>query len=343
MKEELGIIGAVILAVMAVSYFIVNFGAGPTGLVIENLSIKNESRAAGESIAQNATQNDALQGINDSLEIMAEFIENNFSVFYVNDSIIEAGRTYEQARYAEILRNESESGIMKSEAGAALQLVEWEKISYNDVIDIANDIKERRQNAFVIYDSITALGISIQGYEGRGVNVTGAKKHLADARTAFYEDQYENSESLLNSVREELKLQAFSFSILNAVKRGLQSFIEKYWKKYWHLIVAGAVMASIFLYFAYRKYYEISLRRKIKEFGTERESLIELIKKTQEDRFKRNNIPGIVYNARMQKYKEKLAEVERNKAITEDKLNKILIPLGYLGNRYINNKELGVK
>ena len=44
------------------------------------------------------------------------------------------------------------------------------------------------------------------------------------------------------------------------------------------------------------------------------------MKKAQEDRFKKNSISGLVYNARMRKYKERMQEVKNEIPVLEARL-----------------------
>ena len=59
----------------------------------------------------------------------------------------------------------------------------------------------------------------------------------------------------------------------------------------------------------------------------EKRALVKLMKKAQIQRFKQNKISELVYNIRMEKYREKTQEIKEELPILEsrlDKLNKII-------------------
>jgi len=64
------------------------------------------------------------------------------------------------------------------------------------------------------------------------------------------------------------------------------------------------------------------LKKKIEKLKTEKGVLINLMKKAQIERFRENNIPGLVYNIRIEKYREKLNYVNETIPILENKLRR---------------------
>jgi len=73
------------------------------------------------------TKQDALLAINQSEQIIQEMIKHDFSILYMNDTLLETKRVYEQAKYAEILRDVNSTEAEKSESRKALSLVKWER------------------------------------------------------------------------------------------------------------------------------------------------------------------------------------------------------------------------
>jgi len=51
----------------------------------------------------------------------------------------------------------------------------------------------------------------------------------------------------------------------------------------------------------------------------EQEVLVKLMKKAQEERFKKNIISGLVYNIRMKKYQEREQEIKQELPVLEDR------------------------
>jgi len=65
----------------------------------------------------------------------------------------------------------------------------------------------------------------------------------------------------------------------------------------------------------------------------EKEVLMRLMKKAQEDRFKKNIISGLVYNIRMKKYQEKLNNIKQDLPVLGDKLRRLS------KNKNVNQKQ----
>jgi len=350
MKEEFLIIVIASLIVLGFSSLIYNYGDQGydlTGLAIHDASLNesiNEDLNETNITIITITEEDVLIAFNETKEIIEEMEENSFSSLYMKDSLIEAERVFEQAKNAEILRNESAPKSEKEEALKALELIDWEEISYESVLTLLDEIKERRTRAFLIYDTLGATKISLQGYVERGVDVSNAQEFLSQAETAFYEDRYEEAEDLLDAVKEDLKLQILAFSTLRTIQRSIKTFFEKYWEKYWYVMIVVLALISITIFFIYRKITEELLKRKIKKMKHKKSVLTDLMKKAQEDRFKKKKIPSITYNIRMKKYEQKLNEIKEELPVLETKLDKLTINMGYLkieplSHKHIKNEE----
>ena len=64
------------------------------------------------------------------------------------------------------------------------------------------------------------------------------------------------------------------------------------------------------------------LQNKIKKMKFEKVVLVDLMKKAQIQRFKENSISGLVYNARMNKYKDRISEIGERLPVLEERLGK---------------------
>jgi len=155
----------------------------------------------------------------------------------MNDSLIEAKRVFEQARYAEILRvNATKSE--KSEARKALSLIKWENINYEDVLIYTNDIKQRKEKAFLLIDEISVEEAEINSDDdelsstslfaspSRGISKE-TKQILEDAKIAFQEDRYQDTENLLKEFRDSLEKEKAELSTLSGIKNGAKSCNSK--------------------------------------------------------------------------------------------------------------------
>jgi hypothetical protein len=75
-------------------------------------------------------------------------------------------------------------------------------------------------------------------------------------------------------------------------------------------------------YLTHKKITINSIKKKIKKMNVERDALEGLIKKTQIERYKKNNISGLVYNIRVKKYESRIEEIKQELPVLESKLKK---------------------
>jgi len=263
----------------------------------------------------------ALEAINNSEMVMERMMENNFSIIYMNDSLIEAQRAFQRADYAEILRgNVNATTGQKAEARTSMSLIDIKLISYNDVMNYTQDIELREKKAFEIYDSISIVNKSINKYNGQGINVSEAEGFLGLASNSFYADRYSEAEKFIQLSRASLDKLGSEASILGDLKRGLIGFIQRYWAS----MLLIAIILILFGKVIYRRAQLINLNLRLKRIRVEEKVLVDLMKCAQEERFKENKISGLVYNVRMKKYKEKLEDLKQELPVLEQKLRDLV-------------------
>jgi hypothetical protein len=271
------------------------------------LLVSSVSLVAGENI----TREMAISAINESEQIMIQMKESNFSVNYINDTLIQAKKVFEQVDYAEILRGNS-TVQKKQEAAISLRLIKWQNITYADVLVYTNDIKNRKETAYLLLDKITVeeknlAGLSLQ-----------TRQFFYDAKTAFYEERYSDAEKLLSDFKSAVEKEKASSLTFSGLKTGAMNFFQRYWV----YIVITLILIGIASYFVYKKIKKKSLVNRIRKRKTEEKVLLNLIKKTQEERFKENNISSLVYNIRIKKYEEKLQEIKEELPVLEENLKR---------------------
>jgi hypothetical protein len=329
MKGELVIILGSIILVIGLGYAINNIqgdGIGLTGFAVLNSTFDDNGSGNNYEINNRstvATEEQVLEAIDESYRIMAEMTKNNFSIVYMNDTLLEAKRVLEQVYFAEILRNEvNATKEEKKEASQALQLVDLESLTYSDVIVYTDEIKNRKKQAFILFDSISAVKITIEEYYDGDIKKIDSKesiKLLIDAENAFLEDRYDDAENLLIQSREELELEKSESTTLNTVRKNTKNFIQRNWIYILLVLVALGTMG----YYLNKKIEKSLLRKKIKKMRTESKVLLDLMKKAQIERYKENKISALVYNTRIEKYKERLQEIKEKLPVFKSRLNKL--------------------
>jgi hypothetical protein len=264
----------------------------------------------------NFTKKDALLGIDESEKIIINMKDNNFSIIFMNDTLNQAKKIMEQIKYAETLKDKSASRQILREAENALKFVDLKTLNYNEVIVYTDRIKSREEQAFNIYDSILIAKNKIENYKTNNADVSEAEIIFEQAKKAFYEDRYEDAQKLVQDAVNSFESKQFETSTLNSMTIGAKNFLQRYW-------LYGFVFSAIFFivgFFSYGKIRIISLKNKIKKMNANKQVLMELMKRTQEERFKENKISGLVYNIRMKKYQEKMQDIKEELPVLEKNL-----------------------
>lgn len=314
--NEIGIILLSVILVLGAVFTIYSVYTpdltGVTGLI----TYDNSSNITAEQDQIEVTEEIATESIETAKNIIQEMQESNFSVTYVNDKLIEAENVLEQAQYAEILRNPNSTNIEILTAQRALKLVNWKDITYDDVVHYTDIIKQRQDRAIIISDQILISKIEIEESKEQDINIETIKDKLDQAEAAFHEDRYEESEELLKEVRNELEIEKREAAIFRGIARGTKNFFQRYW---WQMLIFLIILGTIG-FFVHKKTKIKLLKKKISKMKSEKGVLLDLIKKSQRERYKENKIPDYVYQIRMKKYRERMQLVKERLIVLESDL-----------------------
>lgn len=318
--HKIGIVLLSIVFVLLFSFFIFNLDKSFTGDVIkDNFSDSTLNNTLNNTMNQTKiiTEEDILLAFNESEEIIKEMQENNFSILYVNDTLLKAKIVFEQAKYVQILEDPFSSPEEKKEANNALRLVDSKDISYSDVLVYTDEIKNRREKAFLLFDELKIEQERLLENKDKLSNST--KLSLEEAKVAFYEDRYEEADFLISEFRAGFEKDISESSFLSAVKKASKNFVQRYWLG----IIIFLILFSIGAYLFYKKREKKTLEQKIKKMNMETKVLKNLIKQAQTNRFKKNKISALNYNIKIKKYQEKLEEIKQKLPVFEKRLENL--------------------
>jgi len=294
----------------------------------------------------NTTKEQALNSLLESEETIEDMIENDFPVIFMEDALLMAERVFEQAQYASILREEvNVSKKEKQEARSKLELVDWEEINYDDVIFYTDQIKEREDRIFTLYDSLITAKITLLQDEGLEKSITGSvtllestnetieevlflptlaegideetKRLFNELSIAFYEDR-DDTEDLLMEFRNHLESKRLESATFNTLTNNTKIFVQRTW----YFILLFLALFGTVGYLSYKKIDKRNLKKKIEKMRLDNKVILGLMKKTQIERFKENKISELIYNIRIKKYGGRLKEIKEKLPILETKLKK---------------------
>jgi tetratricopeptide (TPR) repeat protein len=178
------------------------------------------------------------------------------------------------------------------------------------VIEYARKIRERKEDALRIMDSIRALELRITEVSAMGLDTQQAEEKLAKAKKYFQMENYDEAEEWIFRGNKDLYDVEAEYTLLkaryDAAKENIVAFLKEKWKgisaTFAILLLVGVV--------SYNQLSVIKARKRAEELEMEREIVEELLKKTQADYFKEGKISREVYEIKSRKYRERLREIE---------------------------------
>ena len=321
MRRELLFFALGFLLIMAGGIFNGGFsGGGMTGLVVDNYSNGDNTDLDVENniSERNISREEALMAINDSYEIMYGLEDEGFYIKNINDTILEAERTLRIVDHAEVLRNESSDFSEERAAREALEFVDWEDLTYKDVYLKAMEVKEIQDRVYSLYDEMTAIRIEIEHLEEKGEDVDSFKEEIRQINSSFYKGRYNEVESDL----EELKTDVDDMrSEVNFFRSAGQRFVDFVEENYF-LFTAIVLVLVVGGYVGIRAYRIYKAKKDLKSYRARRKAIKQLIRDSQEQRYKSGKMSAIMYNVKKDLYDEKIEDINAKISSLEDFLDK---------------------
>lgn len=262
--------------------------------------------------AQNATRDVAVNAIGNAEKDIREIAGAGFSTAYVNDALNAARLALERADFAELIRKNA-TGSLAEEARKALEGLNYEGFTYDEVLKITEQITQRKKQAYLLSDSIRSVEIRIGDLRNQGIDVADAEDILEGAELAFQKDRYDETEILLLKARSVLEEKRAEATTLAAIVESGKSYFERNWVGF----VIAFVVIGFSTWFAWKLYRLKSARSGLRRMKIERNVLVRLMKKAQVERFETAEISESVYEIRMEKYNERLEEIKRRIPVLE--------------------------
>jgi hypothetical protein len=318
MKEHLFLGIFSLILVLSLSFLFFSLDSGSlTGSVISDLDDQinpTSQNTINDSILM--TKEDAILAIQSAEKVINQMAAENFSIVFVNDTLEQAKRVFEQAIYAEILRDTSSSDSDKAVAKSALYLIDWKNITFNSVLFYTALIEQRQKEAYILLDSLELLDKKAQQYENQGIDISGSLDLISQARQSFIEERYGEANSLIKQADSSLETSRAQSATFNSLASATRTFLQKYWP----YVIMFFIFLWFIIYFIYLRVRVIFIRKEIARLKSESATLVNLIKDAQKARFQTNKISGIVYNIRIAKYKERQEKIKEILPVLQEKL-----------------------
>jgi len=180
------------------------------------------------------------------------------------------------------------------------------------------ELKEIKQNAFTASDELKTLGIMISQTEG--IDQAPVLEIYREAKNEFDSERYEECLELIDRTYEKISeleaLQTKLKAFYEATSRGFINFIKEQW-----ISLCFGISGSLFAFvFSYNRFMSWVIKKNIENLEKRRESIKELIKKTQKAFFQDGSISESTYHIRIKKYAELIRDINRQIPLLKEEL-----------------------
>ncbi|MBL7160604.1 MAG: hypothetical protein ISS93_01995 [Candidatus Aenigmarchaeota archaeon] len=266
---------------------------------------------------------DAASAIENASQCIQELKSNNLPTGMAEDLLIRVNDIKRRAESVESLKK-GLSGPVAAALNQSLTGLPAEEKTYAGAISAAEEVCQLADDEIILFDSITAFSKKLDSYsteefkepglmnlfskqeQKQLVDTSEAASLLEQAREAFYKERYEEASSLLEQAKQTLEESEASVTSLSIITSAGKSFIETYWVET-IIVIAACSLAALVSWRALRRR---KLIKKIHRLKREKKSLIHLMKKAQEDRFKHGIISESLYKIKTEKYQSRLARIK---------------------------------
>ena len=276
---------------------------------------------------KNASRADAVQALLAAEETVHELQRLNLTVFYVNDTLLNAKRAFigpdKTLIYADIAKeNDSETRkYVKTLAKVAetTPAYEVQRVNLTKVFMFTQLVAHIKEQIFRINDITPVLEKKAEEYERQRIDVAYAKEVIAKAKKSFTEERYDEAEAYLR----EATLQMDKARAQSRIVRGLAKLGRGVIKRYWLPASILVIICASFLPTMYVRWKKKHAAKKVVELEHELETLKKLLRKAQQEYFKEQKITKQTYDILTERYRERITTITSRipalKAVNEGK------------------------
>jgi hypothetical protein len=229
------------------------------------------------SLAVNAT--DAKLAIENSEKIIQEMIESNFSVDFMNDTLIIAKN--------DLLRGD-----------------------YDSVLRSTAIINERRERAFNISDSLNSIKLRMDELKGENIDTTDLNDTLRQAEREFHYENYDGAEKLIDEAFKEINDIEAKQTILKTRYETTKIVVLGFFQKNFLLVIVVFISFILGLAIFLKILNKIMMKKELENLYVEKKSIDDIIKGTQLKRYQEETLSKRTYQTTMSKHKSRTRYIE---------------------------------
>lgn len=219
---------------------------------------------------------------------MQKMVEQGFSVTKYNDTIFLAKWIFE--------------------GELALEAAE-KRADYSLVMGKIFELEDLKNSAYRSLDELTALQLAMNQTEG--IDIAPVMEIYREAEQEFLAERYEQCLALIDRAYEKIsELEALQTKVLAFAEATSRSIVQFYSERWVELTIIEAA-AAITILLSYRRIGILLLKRKIRGLGKRRNSIRDLVAKTQSEYFGSGELNEATYRIRTRKYAELIRDINR--------------------------------
>ncbi|MFC1754902.1 hypothetical protein ACFL96_16155 [Thermoproteota archaeon] len=184
---------------------------------------------------------------------------------------------------------------------------------YEQVIEISEIIRQRKERAYYISDSIKILAREIAQEKSKGLEVTLAEVLLQRAMDEFNRELYNEAENSIFQASTALDEARADVTMIEVIAEASKGFFIRNWKN----MLGVFIVICLILLLSYNRLRSEWAERRLRKLKAEKKVLADLTKKAQIDHFKKGILPGPTYNVKMDYYRKRLVYIKKEIPVLE--------------------------
>jgi hypothetical protein len=269
------------------------------------------SASAQESLLEQQSL-DAIEQAKADIEELSTF---GYSTLYFNDTLLKMIQAFEGLTYEEYLEELQtiddrfqRRDAIKDINDAKLKGITKFIYDYSKVVELGEELQARKYQAYDLSDSLSLLEKAVQQYGAEGILIEQGQVMYTDARNAFVQEQYDKADRLITQTYEALETAKQEATGLSFLQEASKNFFQRHWKT---ILITLFILALIAWPLCDRLHHRW-LQQRLRQLLLEEQSILALMKKTQDRRFRKKDLSGTGYTLRIEKYKVKHANVKKD-------------------------------
>lgn len=257
----------------------------------------------------------ALSALMSAQADVTAFSSFGLSTFFVNDTLLTAERYFigpDTDRIKVLLDRTTDKDaqiylrtlLLVAKGTKAFDV---KSLNYSEVFRLTQLVTFRKEQAFRILDTISALSEKEKLFRSNGMNTDSALSLIQKAQASFKEERYDEAESTLEDASIALNQAYLEATRLAGVIKITSNFFQKYWLSTLIVVIILAVISVP----ASRKIKRERAKKRLAHLKVEIKSIEKLLKQAQTEFFKQGTITENTYKIREQTYQERMRNIRK--------------------------------